>query len=66
MCEWLRNLYVATNVYKCILYISVHISVSIYTHRIHAMYTYLHLPFKNQPHVGKYTIYGSYGILPYE
>ena len=29
--------------------------------RIHVWYIYLHLPHKNQPNVGKYTIHGSYG-----
>ena len=30
-------------------------------HRIHVWYIYLHFYHKNQPHVGKYTIHGSYG-----
>ena len=31
------------------------------SHRIHVWYIYLHLPNKNQPNVGEYTIHGSYG-----
>ena len=72
MCEWLRKLYVATNVYiyKCILYISMHISVSIYIYTrmympmgsMHGIFTYI--CHTDKLYVGKYTIHGSYGILP--
>ena len=35
----------------------------ILTHSIHVWYIYLHLPYKNCPNVGEYTIHGWYGLI---